>query len=130
MKSHHMSTADELESYFVNTVASLPFVAASNRTLIYWEEIFNNNVTLPKDTIIQGWKSGAIGGVIKRGHRTTNSFGWYLNHGCNDYGDGVWTSFYANDPLLYAGAGATAEELSLIIGGETTMWGTFYQHIA
>ena len=24
------------------------------RTLIYWEEIFNNNVTLPKNTIIQG----------------------------------------------------------------------------
>lgn len=71
-----MTTADELESYFVNKVAKLDAVAQSNRTLIYWEEIFNNNVTLPPDTIIQGWKSGAIGGVIARGHRATNSFGW------------------------------------------------------
>ena len=61
-----MTTADELESFFVDKVAALPSIVQSKRTLIYWEEIFNNNVTLPKDTIIQGWKSGAIGGVIKR----------------------------------------------------------------
>eukprot|EP00729_Bicosta_minor_P003624 gene3624-6188_t len=79
MKEHGMTTADELESYFVNKVAQLPAVVESGRTLIYWEEIFNNNVTLPNNTIIQGWKSNAID--------------------------------------------ATAEEIALIIGGETTMWG-------
>ena len=45
----------------------------------------------------------------------------YLNHGCNNYGDGVWRDFYANDPLKYV-VNNTAEEQKLVMGGETTMW--------
>eukprot|EP00040_Diaphanoeca_grandis_P004491 m.29055 g.29055 ORF g.29055 m.29055 type:complete len:569 (-) comp16032_c0_seq1:22-1728(-) len=123
MKNNSIADANALESYFVNKVATLPNVVKGKRTLVYWEEIFNNNVVLPADTIIQGWKSGAVGGVIARGHRATNSFGWYLNHGCNNYGDGVWTEFYVNDPLKYAFKNATEAEKELIIGGEVTMWG-------
>ena len=50
----------------------------------------HNGVHLPSGTIIQAWKSDALPGVVKAGHRATNSYGWYLNHGCNNYGDGVW----------------------------------------
>ena len=28
------------------------------------------------------------------GHTVTNSYKWYLNHGCNNYGDGLWADFY------------------------------------
>jgi hexosaminidase len=112
---------DALESYFVDRVAKGAGLVAANRTLMYWEEIFNNNVTLPKTAIIQAWKSNAMPGVVQAGHRTTNSFGWYLNHGCNNFGDGNWGKFYENDPYRYV-ANASAAEKTLVLGGETTMW--------
>lgn len=34
------------------------------RTLVYWEEIFNNNVSLSKDTIVQAWKTDAMPKVL------------------------------------------------------------------
>ena len=60
-------------------------------------------------------------GVVRAGHRTTNSFGWYLNHGCNNFGDGNWANFYENDPYAYV-SNVTSEQKKLVLGGETTMW--------
>ena len=40
--------------------------------------------------------------------------------GCNNYGDGIWQNFYDNDPVQYAPPTATAAEIAMIIGGETT----------
>eukprot|EP00051_Salpingoeca_urceolata_P026409 m.477188 g.477188 ORF g.477188 m.477188 type:complete len:553 (-) comp20774_c0_seq1:150-1808(-) len=122
MAAHKIADYDALESYFVNRVASGKGVQASGRTLMYWEEIFNNGVNLPPSAIIQAWKTNAMPGVIKKGHRVTNSYKWYLNHGCNNYGDGVWKDFYVNDPLKFV-PGTTPEEQRLVMGGETTMWG-------
>ena len=59
--------------------------------------------------------------VVAAGHRTTNSYKWYLNHGCDNFGDGNWPAFYENDPLHFV-PGATAAEQALVVGGETTMW--------
>jgi hexosaminidase len=103
MVEHGMASGDydQLESYFVNRVAQGAGLQSTNRTLVYWEEIFNNNVKLDKDVIIQAWKSDAMSGIIRAGHRTTNSFKWYLNHGCDNYGDGLWDDFYVNDPMLW-----------------------------
>ncbi len=124
MADHGLATGDYngLESYFVNRVARGKGLVAAGRTLVYWEEIFNNNVTLPADAIIQAWKSDAMPGVLRAGHRTTNSYKWYLNHGCDNYGDGVWGSFYENDPMKWAGTGLSPAQQRLVLGGETTMW--------
>ena len=86
MAAQGISSADELESYFVNRVAAGEQLVAANKTLVYWEEIFNNNVSLPPTAVIQAWKTNAMPGVVAAGHRTTNSYKWYLNHGCNNYG--------------------------------------------
>ena len=88
---------------------------------MYWEEIFNNNVSLPKTAIIQAWKSNAMPGIVEAGHRATNSYGWYLNHGCNNFGDGNWGKFYENDPYKYV-ANVSSVDRKLVLGGETTMW--------
>ena len=124
MADHGIAKGDynALESYFVNRVARGKGLVAAAPTLLYWEEIFNNNVSLPADAIIQAWKTDAMPGVIKAGHRTTNSYKWYLNHGCDNYGDGVWGPFYENDPMKWAGAGLSPAERKLVLGGETTMW--------
>ena len=104
MLAHGITSGDydELESYFVHRVSQGVGLQSTNRTLVYWEEIFNNNVTLNKNVIIQAWKSNAMSGIIRAGHRTTNSYKWYLNHGCNNYGDGLWGDFYINDPMQWA----------------------------
>jgi hexosaminidase len=52
----------------------------------------------------------------------TNSYKWYLNHGCNNYGDGLWRDFYSNDPFNLVPTTTPPEQLALIVGGETTMW--------
>ena len=52
----------------------------------------------------------------------TNSYKWYLNHGCDNYGDGNWPAFYENDPLDFVPKNTPPDQLALIVGGETTMW--------
>jgi hexosaminidase len=60
--------------------------------------------------------------VLAAGHRVTNSFKWYLNHGCNNFGDGNWPAFYENEPTGFVPSHTPPEQLELIVGGETTMW--------
>ena len=77
--------ANALESYFVNRVANLTGLKNSGRVIMYWEEVLNNGVALPENSIIQAWKSDVLPNILSKGHRATNSFGWYLNHGCSKY---------------------------------------------
>jgi hexosaminidase len=128
MKENGIAEGDynALESYFVNRVAKGAQLSQTRRVLVYWEEIFNNNVKLAKNSIIQAWKSTAMSGIVRSGYRTTNSYKWYLNHGCNNFGDGNWGSFYTNDPMKWARNASepplTPEQQKLVLGGETTMW--------
>ena len=128
MQSHGIAAGDynALESYFVNRVATGKQLSQAKRTLVYWEEIFNNKVKLAKDSIVQAWKSTAMSGIVRAGYRTTNSYKWYLNHGCNNFGDGNWGEFYTNDPMKWARNASepplTPAQRALVLGGETTMW--------
>mmetsp|Transcript_7284 Transcript_7284/g.21522 ORF Transcript_7284/g.21522 Transcript_7284/m.21522 type:complete len:553 (+) Transcript_7284:73-1731(+) len=111
----------QVESYFVNKVASGPKFSQHNQNLVYWQEIFQNNVSLRPSTVIQAWKTDVMPDVMKAGFRVTNSYGWYLNHGCDNYGDGNWDKFYENEPDELA-PGVTPAERALLLGGEVTMW--------
>jgi len=118
---------NQTEAYFVNRVKNGPklskVLSKQQMSLVYWEEIFwNTGKSLPKGTVIQAWKSNAMPGVVDAGHQVTNSFKWYLNHGCDNTGDGVWQNFYANEPLQYVPKDITPAQKALIVGGETTMW--------
>lgn len=129
MKAHGLDV-DSTEALFVNRVKDGPKLTALEKDLVYWEEIFENvgAKALPKGTLIQAWKSNAMPAVVAAGHRTTNSFKWYLNHGCNNYGDGLWADFYENDPLNFV-PNASAAEQALVVGGETTMWAECVDHV-
>jgi len=114
---------DAAMAYFVNRVKAGPQLVAASKTLVYWEEVFTSaGPQLPKDTVVQAWKSNAMPGAIAAGHRVTNSYKWYLNHGCNNYGDGLWQDFYENEPFDFVPQGTPPEQLARIVGGETTMW--------
>ena len=95
----------------------------TNKTLVFWEEVFASaGHLLPKDVVVQAWKSNAMPAAIAAGHRVTNSFKWYLNHGCNNYGDGLWQAFYENEPYQFVPESTPPAQLARIVGGETTMW--------
>lgn len=125
MKSQGISPGDysAVERYFIDRVASLDSVINANKTIMYWEEVFNNNASISSKAIIQAWKSDAMPAALKAGHSVTNSYKWYLNHGCDNYGDGLWADFYENDPINFANkSGVTPQMLEKVLGGETTMW--------
>ena len=129
MKAHGLDVGST-QALFVNRVKDGPKLTALQKDLVYWEEIFENvgAKALPKGTLIQAWKSNAMPAVVAAGHRTTNSFKWYLNHGCNNFGDGMWGDFYENDPLHFV-PNASAAEQALVVGGETTMWAECVDHV-
>ena len=112
-------------AYFVNRVKGGPMLKTANKTLVYWEEVaaMVGPTQLPNGTIIQAWKSDALPGIIAAGHKATNSYKWYLNHGCDNFGDGNWPAFYMNEPFDLVPKGTPAEQLKRIVGGEVTMWG-------
>ncbi len=64
MEAQHIAKGDydSVERYFVNRVAALDSVLAANRTVMYWEEVFNNNASISPAAIIQAWKSDAMPG--------------------------------------------------------------------
>eukprot|EP01047_Picozoa_sp_COSAG01_P059256 COSAG01_NODE_7089_length_3358_cov_14.827554_4_plen_230_part_00 len=72
---------------------------------------FSVFVTHSSHAALAGCHSGAIPGHFR-----------YLNHGCDNTGDGVWQNFYANEPLQYVPKDITPAKEKLIVGGETTMW--------
>ena len=85
--------------------------------------MFDNGVQLdPTKSVIQAWKANDLPAVTAAGLRATNSYKWYLNHGCSNDGDGTWDDFYVNDPLRWLpGKGVTPAQKRLVLGGETTM---------
>jgi len=114
---------DAAMAYFVRRVAAGPQLSTALQTLVYWEEVFHSaGAQLPAHSVVQAWKSNAMPAALRAGYRVTNSFKWYLNHGCNNFGDGNWPAFYENEPLQLLPADTPPEQLARIVGGETTMW--------
>ena len=127
----------QVEQYFINRVQK--FLHTANRTVIVWEDLFDEGVSLDPSTIIHVWKDQATlnqvrnlfswiyrisshSQVISQGYKGLISAGWYLGvqvpkdgtiHGL--YYD-TWQDFYQNDPLN--GVTAPKNKQDLILGGE------------
>lgn len=55
MKRNNISTYAKLESYYIQKLVDI--VVKEQSKIIVWEEVFNNNVSIPLDTIVQVWLS-------------------------------------------------------------------------
>lgn len=111
----------KLENYYIQKI--LPFVVADKKTGVLWQEIFDDDVDLPTDQVIvhvlkSGWQQ-ELASVTKKGYRTLLSSPFYFNY--ISYGVD-WLAAYEVEPLNFTG---TAQQQSLVVGGEACMWGEY-----
>ncbi|XP_034835450.1 beta-hexosaminidase subunit beta-like [Maniola hyperantus] len=118
MKANNLTAAD-LHALFMRNVIPL---LAKNTTPVVWQEVYDEGVTLSKDTLIQVWKYNWITemvNVLNTGHRVLFSSLWYL-----DAMRSEWKDYYIADPrqMVYAVTG-NETFMAGIVGGEACMWG-------
>ena len=134
------SSFAKLEQYYENRLfQSAARALGKDTTLVLYQEVFDNNVTLPSKVAFDVWlKGGALGHlsipeeiakIVKSGHEVIlangNDGNWYLNDG---WGNGktvsLWPDVYALDPLNGTEAyNLTPAEIARVIGGEASLWG-------
>lgn len=116
----------ELNNIYLRRVYDI--LMASNRSMLVWQEVFDNEANLPKDVIIQVWKyigtpsvfMDEMKRIVEAGYRTILSSCWYLNY--IDYGQD-WVKFYHCNPS--DSAYIKPELRDLVLGGEICMWSEF-----
>lgn len=59
MKQNNITTYEKLESYYIQKLVDS--INQQQSKIIVWEEVFNNNVSIPLDTIVQVWLSPFYG---------------------------------------------------------------------
>lgn len=118
MRNNNLTVAD-LHALFMRNVIPL---LANNSKPIVWQEVFDEGVSLTKDTLIQVWKYDWIIemiSILEAGHELLFSSTWYL-----DAIKSEWPDYYLPDPrkMVYD---ITHNETLLpgIVGGEACMWG-------
>ncbi|CAG9813344.1 unnamed protein product [Phaedon cochleariae] len=117
MKKENITDYKGLESYFVQRVINI--VDALKAKSIVWEEVFENGVKLPTETIVQVWKGPweqTMSEVTLSGKTAILSSCWYLDH-LDSYGD--WQKFYNCEPYNFTGVDS---QKKLVLGGEACMW--------
>jgi hexosaminidase len=113
MKEHNMNSTVDLYDYFETRL--LRIVEKVEKTPIVWQEVFNLNLTIPNNTIVDVWKgfdTQTIEQATNQSLQVILSGCWYLDHLGND-----WRKFYECDPRNFTG------NVDLMIGGHASMWG-------
>lgn len=130
----------KLEAYYLEKLLAIAARAIPNRTLMMYQEVFDNNITLPDKVVFGVWKHtmpipAEVAAIAKAGHQVVlangNNGEWYLNDG---FGSGprqighllatpAWNDVYSLDPLNGTNALLTPVEQERVIGGEVSLWG-------
>jgi hexosaminidase len=115
MKENNIDTYPQLLDMYVQRGAEI--VEGLGATSIFWEDTFSAGVRPPKSTIFDVWTDAEmITNVTEAGYKVIAAPQeyWYLDHA-----DNTWMKMYTYEPTV----GLSDRAASLIIGGETSMWG-------
>ncbi|KAM4809543.1 beta-hexosaminidase subunit beta isoform 1-T1 [Rhinophrynus dorsalis] len=111
----------KLESYYIQEI--LGIVSSFKKGYVVWQEVFDNNVKINPDTIVEVWMGQKcyeeLYKVTAAGFQTIFAAPWYLDY--ISYGQD-WQRYYKVEPLSFNG---TAQQKELVIGGEACLWGEF-----
>lgn len=118
-KAHGMKDHEALQAYFNKRVQQI--VSRYGKIMVGWDEILNPD--LPRSVVIQSWRgpeSEPLTEVARRGYRSLQSFGYYLDD------NSTAAQYYAVDPLPAADAAKLSPaEQQKILGGEACMWSEY-----
>ncbi|CAG5126102.1 unnamed protein product, partial [Candidula unifasciata] len=92
---------------------------------VMWQEVMNNNLQLPNDTIIQVWM-GDMADVMRAtsmGYQVIYSTCWYMDH--IEYGT-KWPKYYNCDPVDQS-FGFQIDEKK-VLGGEAAFWAEYFSN--
>ncbi|XP_045192314.2 uncharacterized protein LOC123548818 isoform X3 [Mercenaria mercenaria] len=114
-----------LEYYVTRLIKDLKSLGSKRSNgvrLVFWQEIMNNNVQLPNDTIIHVWLGHheEIERAISLGFNVLYSSCWYIN--LIEYGI-QWPKYYHCDPVDN-NDGFNIDE-SKVLGGEACLWAEY-----
>jgi hexosaminidase len=125
MKQQGINSGQEIEEYFETKLQAI--VKDMNKTMIVWQELFENNVTLSPSTIVHIWKDQpTLESSLGAGYRSLFSYGWYEDRQVPDPPTthyewiDTWLDFYNLEPL--AGTKLPKSKQDLLLGGEAAMW--------
>lgn len=117
MKDHDMKNETvKLYDYFETRLLKM-VTKQYNKAPIVWQEVFNLNLTIPPNTIIDVWKgfdSDTLKNATDQNYRVILSGCWYLDH-LSD----TWHTFYQCDPQNFT----SPNKDQLLLGGHASMWG-------
>jgi hexosaminidase len=127
MKENNFTTRGDVENYFESRLQ--PLLKAHGRSMVVWQELFNDGVTLDDDVIVNVWIDlETLGRVVASGRKALLSAGFYLDkqRPLSDFNASVfhyewvdtWIDFYNNEPTAAVAPG----DAHLILGGEAAMW--------
>eukprot|EP00035_Acanthoeca_spectabilis_P006658 m.127555 g.127555 ORF g.127555 m.127555 type:complete len:566 (+) comp13601_c0_seq2:3097-4794(+) len=135
----------KLQQEYETRLLAVATSALPNRTLIMYQEVFDEGVVVPDSLVVDVWKRAnnntvpkspalnvEVGVVARAGHRVIVANGpngeWYLNDG---FGNGLcqvggclyalWGDVYTNEPLDGTDLSPNLEHM--VLGGEASLWG-------
>ena len=121
MSKNSINSVNKLEEYYIQNV--LDIIGKLNRSYIVWQDVYDNNVNMKQDTVVQIWKYNweqTMKQVTGANYHAILSSCWYLDM---DYSYGQsWTDYYKCDPENFGG---TQVQMELVLGGEACQWGEF-----
>eukprot|EP00753_Platysulcus_tardus_P019726 PLAT7474.1.p1 GENE.PLAT7474.1~~PLAT7474.1.p1 ORF type:complete len:535 (+),score=242.67 PLAT7474.1:73-1605(+) len=112
----HDSSALGVEQLFQDKLK--PLVSSAGKTQVVWEDMFNNGVKLPSDTVIEVWSTfQTLAKVLRAGYRALLAQCWYL-----DMESWTWETFYNCEPTSLPSGNYTPAQLANLKGGEIAAW--------
>ncbi|MEJ1275601.1 hypothetical protein NN561_006498 [Cricetulus griseus] len=110
-----------LESFYIKNI--LDIITSLKKGSIVWQELFDDNVELRPDTVVEVWKNenylANLKEVTSSGFKAILSAPWYLD--IISYGQD-WKKYYRVEPLKFDGS---KKQKQLVIGGEACLWGEY-----
>ncbi|XP_027257468.1 beta-hexosaminidase subunit beta isoform X3 [Cricetulus griseus] len=101
----------------------LDIITSLKKGSIVWQELFDDNVELRPDTVVEVWKNenylANLKEVTSSGFKAILSAPWYLD--IISYGQD-WKKYYRVEPLKFDGS---KKQKQLVIGGEACLWGEY-----